>query len=217
QKVEADPSILGRGMHVQLRTLILEPCRLLQDATPLVLLIDGLDECEGHNIQQEILHLIGSASHECCFPLQIIIASRPEPHIQEILRNDFFQEFSYSTNVEQSFDDVQKYLVDEFSRIYAKHRTTSMQHIPTPPPSQTDLEKLVENSSGYFIYVSTIIKFIDDEYSRPSSQLDIILQNVVPHDTEMPFGALDELYIQILSRVPTKHLVHDCQFPKKTG
>ncbi|KAJ7841119.1 hypothetical protein B0H13DRAFT_1649320 [Mycena leptocephala] len=77
-----------------------------------------------------------------------------------------------------------------------------MGNIPTPWPSPEILETLVRNSSGYFIYASTVIKFIDDEYSRPSTQLDIVL---APHDTASPFEALDQLYLQILLRAPAHH------------
>ncbi|KAJ6523014.1 hypothetical protein B0H19DRAFT_653334, partial [Mycena capillaripes] len=59
QGVERDPSVLARGMDVQLRTLIFGPCQFLQDLSPSVLLIDGLDECEGHKVQRQILRLIG--------------------------------------------------------------------------------------------------------------------------------------------------------------
>ncbi|KAJ6456314.1 hypothetical protein DFH09DRAFT_962087, partial [Mycena vulgaris] len=59
---------------------------------------------------------------------------------------------------------------------------------------------LVERSSGYFIYAATVIKFVDNEYSSPAKQLDIVVQNSI-HDSESPFATLDQLYIQILSRV----------------
>ncbi|KAJ7825231.1 hypothetical protein B0H14DRAFT_3727014, partial [Mycena olivaceomarginata] len=84
QSIEMDLSVLGRGMDAQLRTLILDPCKSLRGATHSVLLIDGLDECEGHNIQREILRLIGSTAEEYCFALRILISSRPEPHIREM-------------------------------------------------------------------------------------------------------------------------------------
>ncbi|KAJ7877792.1 hypothetical protein B0H13DRAFT_1631557, partial [Mycena leptocephala] len=83
--IETDPSIVARGMDVQLPTLILEPSRMLKDTTPLIL-IDGLDECQGHDIQQEILRLIGSTASDSC--LRILVASRPEPHIREIFEDD---------------------------------------------------------------------------------------------------------------------------------
>ncbi|KAJ6553251.1 hypothetical protein B0H19DRAFT_949883 [Mycena capillaripes] len=181
-------------MDVQLRRLIVEPYKLLQDTTPTVLLIDGLDECKGHNIQRKILCSIASLAND--HRLRILVASRPEPHIRDKFVEESFGGHFDSVNIEQSFEDVWTYLRHEFSRIHREHSTT-MHHIPTPWPSPEILQTLVLKSSGYFIYAATVIKFIDDEYARPSEQLDII-QNIVPHDSESPFAALDELYIHIL-------------------
>ncbi|KAJ7795292.1 hypothetical protein B0H14DRAFT_2200796, partial [Mycena olivaceomarginata] len=191
--VERDPSVLARGMDVQLRTLILEPCKFLRNSTSSVLLIDGLDECEGHNIQREILRLIASIANTP--HLRVLVASRPEPHIRETFDEQSFQGLFDLTNIEQSFDDVRTYLQNEFSRIHRQHST--MANIPTPWPPPEVLEMLVRKSSDYFIYASTAVKFVDDEYSRPSRQLEII-QNPVPHDSQSPFTALDQLYTQIL-------------------
>jgi hypothetical protein len=202
QSMERDLSVLGRGMDAQLRTLILDPCKSFRGATHSVLLIDGLDECEGHNIQREILRLIGSTAEEHCLVLRILLASRPEPHIREIFQEEHFRGVADSTNIEQSFDDIRTYLRDEFSRIHREHSTT-MRSIPTPWPSSQILEMLVRNSSGHFIYASTVIKFIDDEYHRPSKRLDII-RNLVPHDSESPFETLDQLYLQSLLGVPAQ-------------
>ncbi|KAJ6491050.1 hypothetical protein C8R45DRAFT_825970 [Mycena sanguinolenta] len=202
QSIESNPSVLGRGMDVQLGTLIIEPCKALRDTKPLVLLVDGLDECEGHDIQRAILCLFGSTVKDHCLPIRILVASRPEPHIREAFEQESLAGLFDSTHIEQSFEDIRIYLCDEFSRIHREHSTT-MQQIPTPWPSPQILAALVQNSSGYFIYASTVIKFIDDEYSRPSTQLDII-RNLVPHDSESPFEALDKLYLQILSKVPVR-------------
>ncbi|KAJ7907399.1 hypothetical protein B0H13DRAFT_2018805 [Mycena leptocephala] len=184
QSMERDLSVLGRGMDAQLRTLILDPCKSFRGATHSVLLIDGLDECEGHNIQREILRLIGSTAEEHCLVLRILLASRPEPHIREIFQEEHFRGVADSTNIEQSFDDIRTYLRDEFSRIHREHSTT-VRSIPTPWPSSQILEMLVRNSS--------VIKFIDDEYHRPSKRLDII-RNL----------ALDQLYLQSLLGVPAQ-------------
>ncbi|KAJ7727080.1 hypothetical protein B0H16DRAFT_1735344 [Mycena metata] len=218
---EMDPSVLGRSMDVQLRRLILEPCKMLQDDTPSILLIDGLDECEGHNIQREILRLIGYAANYGS-RLRILVASRPEPHIRETLGEELFCDFTTSIDIRQSYKAVRTYLHAEFSRIHREH--TTMRNIPTPWPSPEILEMLVENSSGYFIYASTIIKFIEDEYSRPFKRLDII-QNLVPcDDPESPFKTLDQLYIHILRDVPVRNRPRLCDilsvilnFPSRQG
>jgi hypothetical protein len=69
---------------------------------------------------------------------------------------------------------------------------------PWPTPDVIDI--LVNNSSGYFIYASTIIKFVDDKKFRPTERLAIITGITEPL-SESPFASLDQLYIQILSQV----------------
>ncbi|KAJ7755426.1 hypothetical protein B0H16DRAFT_715057 [Mycena metata] len=75
-----------------------------------------------------------------------------------------------------------------------------MANVPRPWPSAVILFNLVQKSSGYFVYASTVIKFVDDPYSRPDEQLEII-QNLKPTQHDAPFEALDKLYHQILSVV----------------
>ncbi|KAJ7668116.1 hypothetical protein B0H17DRAFT_908425, partial [Mycena rosella] len=156
-----DPSIVGRDMNVQLRKLIVEPCRLPQCIAAPILLIDGLDECENGGAQLEILRLIVSTAHDSSIRLRFLIASRPEAHIRESFEEGSFPGLYDSVNIEQSFEDIHTYyLRAEFTRIHREHRYT-MGNTPTPWPSTEILNNLVEKSSGYFVYASTIIKFID--------------------------------------------------------
>jgi hypothetical protein len=166
--VEKDPSVIHRHMDVQLRNLIREPWKLADGASPSALLIDGLDECDGNKIQREILRLIGSTADKHHPTLRILVASRPEPHIQETFE-EALRGLADSTNIEQSFEDIRTYLHSEFSRIHSEH--SAMKNLPIPWPAPEIVEKLVQNSSGYFVYAATVIKFVDDEYSRPSKQL----------------------------------------------
>ncbi|KAJ6573607.1 hypothetical protein B0H10DRAFT_2237055 [Mycena sp. CBHHK59/15] len=162
QIVEDNPSVVGRSMDVQIRELILEPCRSLANFQSCIIMIDGLDECEGLHIQQEILRLIGDSFHELASPLRFLIASRPEPHIREVFDGESFHGFYCTFNVEKSFDDVQTYFRTEFARIHCEHRET-MATVPGPWPSEELIHRLVDKSSGYFIYASTVIGFIDDK------------------------------------------------------
>ncbi|KAJ7793212.1 hypothetical protein B0H14DRAFT_2393722 [Mycena olivaceomarginata] len=61
------------------------------------------------------------------------------------------------------------------------------------------MDKLVRHSSGYFVYASTMIKFVDEKNYRPSDRLDIVTGLAEP-DSGSPFGVLDQLYSQILSQ-----------------
>jgi hypothetical protein len=72
-----------------------------------------------------------------------------------------------------------------------------MAMVPHPWPAALVISRLVDKSSGYFIYASTVIKFIDDKYFRPTEHLEIIM-GIAESDSESPFAALDQLYTQIL-------------------
>ncbi|KAF7372974.1 putative nwd2 protein [Mycena sanguinolenta] len=170
--VEHDPSIAVRTLAVQMRKLILEPCCRDGNGETVTILIDGLDECEGLDIQVEILWIIQQSSSQSLTPLRFIIASRPEAHIREMFDSPIYVGHHGSVNLVQSFDDVRKYLRDEFSRIHREHN--SMKNVPSPWPMSHVLEKLVEKSSGHFIYASTIIRFIDDKSYRPSERLALV-------------------------------------------
>ncbi|KAJ6524391.1 hypothetical protein DFH09DRAFT_1046758 [Mycena vulgaris] len=214
QVMDDNSSVVARNIDVQFDRLIVKPCQLLTHSLPLVLLIDGLDECHGlkksvdldkeydtPNSQVEILHLIQTAvcSHPSTF--RFLVASRPEPHIAKIFKSPSFSRIFNSVNVEQSFEDVRRYFRDEFARIHREHQHT-MADVAIPWPSPEILYSLVRKSSGYFIYASTVIKFVDNEFFRPTEQLATI-QNLTV-DSSKPFEALDKLYIQILSQVPKK-------------
>ncbi|KAF7334895.1 putative nwd2 protein [Mycena sanguinolenta] len=196
QIVENDPSIVVRSIAIQIKTLISDPCRsyVHENCDPVVILIDGLDECEGQEVQEEILHAIQHSSKHPIH-LRFILASRPEAHIREVFNSAVYAGSYRSFNVEQSFEDVRKYLRDEFLRIHREHRT--MAKIPVPWPSWDVLEQLVDNSSGHFIYAATIIKFIDDKNYRPTERLEVV-QNPNSSGLESAFDTLDQLYMTIL-------------------
>ncbi|KAJ7089926.1 hypothetical protein C8R44DRAFT_957736, partial [Mycena epipterygia] len=202
QIVEKDPAIFEKSFSIQLQKLIVEPCRQIIPGRIAIIIVDGLDECRGEDVQQEILRCIGNSIQDPHLPVRFLISSRPEPHIRKMFKGPSLNTLRCSVNIEQSFEDVRRYLLHEFARIHRKHRTT-MAAIPAPWPSSEVVEDLVKKSSGYFIYVSTVIKFIDDENFRPTDRLDIIM-GVTEPDFGLPFGALDQLYTQILSEVPAR-------------
>ncbi|KAJ7888289.1 hypothetical protein B0H13DRAFT_2042505 [Mycena leptocephala] len=198
--VEKNPTLVGRSIGVQLRELILKPCLNLT-SPPRIIIVDGLDECEGQNVQQDILRLLRDFTQHRT-PLRFVIASRPEAHIHEVFNELSFRGLYRAFNVESSFEDIRNYLVAEFTRIHRDHPT--MATVPAPWPSKDVLTHLVDKSSGYFIYASTVVKFVDDKNYRPSKRLEAIT-NISGTGSKSPFSALDELYCQILSAVPDNH------------
>ncbi|KAF7363219.1 NACHT domain-containing protein [Mycena venus] len=200
--VEKDPSIVDRSFSNQLHELIVVPCRQSRLSSQVVIVIDGLDECAGNDVQQEILSLIGNAVSRERLPLLFLIASRPESHISETLADPPLDTTHRPLDIEQSFEDVRIYLKFEFDRIHRRHRT--MAKVPYPWPSSQIVQHLVKKSSGYFIYAATVVKFIDDKQFRPCERLNIIMGSLEDSYSELPFAPLDQLYHQILSSVPIR-------------
>ncbi|KAJ7804339.1 hypothetical protein B0H14DRAFT_2527353 [Mycena olivaceomarginata] len=202
--VEENPTLMGRALDVQLRELIVEPCRTVECGTQIIL-IDGLDECQGKQIQREILRALGNSVSQASLPFRFIIASRPEPHIREVFEGSSFIDLYSPFNIEQSYEDVRVYLESEFARIHREHST--MTAVPNPWPSPDVVKRLVKKSSGYFIYASTVIKFIDDKHYRPTRRL-VVIEDTPATYSQSPFAALDALYRQILCAIPeTPNLV----------
>ncbi|KAJ6533412.1 hypothetical protein DFH09DRAFT_1284421 [Mycena vulgaris] len=198
--VDRDPLLVGRAMHVQFQRLLVEPFEGMSQSQFLpVIVIDGLDECADHKVQQQILRLLIGAIRDDQLPLRLLITSRPEPHIREVLETG--ETLAFCRQVELSadqaaYDDVRTYLRDEFARIHSDYRSRGID-LGADWPSAGALELLVKKSSGIFIYAATVIRFIDDEYSHPGDRLESALK-LDPKST----APLDDLYTQILSVVP---------------
>ncbi|KAJ7259361.1 hypothetical protein C8J57DRAFT_1185194 [Mycena rebaudengoi] len=200
QAVETDKLVARRAMPVQFKRLILEPFR---QAGPLgiltVIVLDGLDECEDHTIQKQILRLFLDTLRGTDLPIRMLICSRPDPHLREVLEtaqtSAICRHFVLSCD-ESAYQDIRIYLRDEFSRIHSDYHTRGID-LGTLWPSAEELEHLVQKSSGIFIYATTVIRFVGDEYSHPVDRLDSVLA-LDPQST----APLDDLYKQILSLVP---------------
>ena len=210
--VANDLSIPTKALEIQLRKLILEPLQQVseQSKQPIVIIIDGLDECEGEDVQSNLLQLLGSVFERLsvggCDRICLIVTSRPEPWIR-----DGFAVKSLSRITRQIFlgqtpeanDDIRTFLRLRFAEIHdsPKHRDT-MSTVTKPWPSYRVLDNLVDKSSGQFIYPDTVLKFVDDPNFRPTDRLDIIMSIPVISPSTLaqnPLAAIDQLYSQILS------------------
>ena len=98
--VEYDLMVFHHSVDVQLDTFILEPLLRLHSTgfdfrdCPFVIIIDGLDECQGNLVQSALVKSL--ASTFLCSPLhiRILVTSRPEIYLQST-----FNSSSISSNL----------------------------------------------------------------------------------------------------------------------
>jgi hypothetical protein len=198
----SDPLVVGRAMTMQFNRLFVEP--LTNTPAPPILpiiVLDGLDECADHKIQQQILRLFIVAIRDSRLStrVRILITSRPEPHLREVLEAAETVAICHQLVLSAdaaAFNDIERYLLSEFARIRSEYLARGID-LGAGWPSSDILDHLVNKSSGMFIYAATVIRFVDDEYAHPADRLDSVL-SLDPQST----APLDDLYSEILSVVP---------------
>ncbi|KAF9442903.1 hypothetical protein P691DRAFT_809759 [Macrolepiota fuliginosa MF-IS2] len=215
-EINNDPKLPTKSIQMQFRKFIVKPFAnhgIYREPKPLLILIDGLDECADREKQSQLISLISnfSLAHPGV-PLIWVIASRPEPHItttfsQAGISSSFVKE-EIVIDSDEARADVERYLRDELKKVREKY--VALQTI-AQWPREHDFLKLAATSDGLFVFASTAIKFIDDPgYGNPAARLDQLLDVIggvptVPGGGH-PMAVLHALYNRILSQVPNDSL-----------
>jgi hypothetical protein len=171
------------------------------------IVVDGLDECEGDDVQCSILNHISSLIHDHCLPLAFVVYSRPEMHIHNHLQRDPLLSKIASCVLPESSDyGIRIFLTVGFKEIRHNHEIIKRM-VDVEWPTATDMQKLLQRSSGYFIYPLIVVKFVGNQDVHPMEQLKLVLSGYPsPFEKELDF-----LYHQIIKTVlgPTllKHIL----------
>ncbi|KDR78480.1 hypothetical protein GALMADRAFT_63788 [Galerina marginata CBS 339.88] len=208
QVVELDPYIFTRSLQTQMQSLVVQPLREVfehhqqgQVDGPMVIILDGLDECGKPEAQKYILRLIADSVSKFPIPVCFLIASRPEMAIRDSFNDQRLLAITDRLVLDEKYrpdDDIRLFLVESFESLKRTHELRSL--LPPVWPLNNDIDKLVRKSSGQFIYAATVVKFVKSSRQRPNNQLDIIL-DVTAAGTATPFAELDALYSTIFSLV----------------
>jgi hypothetical protein len=209
EAVERDPAIFSRSIQAQIQALIVKPLNAVAiDETlgptllsrPRLIILDGLDECHTTSAQTYILNALFTAIKYLHIPLCFLIASRPEQHIREAFNDqNGLGSLSFNIALDDTYRpdrDIQVFLKSAFDEIKRKH--PSKAYFPTSWPSRQDIRRLVEKSSGQFIFASTVAKYVNSHRHWPPDRLEIIFGQSKPGQ-DIPFAELDGLYHFILS------------------
>jgi len=202
--------IFHQSVDVQLAKLVIEPLQRLHLAgfdfkeSPFVIIIDGLDECHGINIQSGLVRSLAAASSHSSHRIRILIASRPEVYLQSTFNSSTLQPHVSRLALSDEYtaeEDIYLFLEDSFDKIKREHPLAS--YIPSSWPSAEVLRELRWKSSGQFIFASTSVKYIGgDPYELPTRRLDVIRRLQPPRgDEDLPYADLNSLYNHVLSNV----------------
>jgi hypothetical protein len=210
-----DPSLLQKSMSVQFNSFIIELFinhLHLNHSGHILIIIDGLDECDSTHNQEELLCLM---SNFCiAYPsllLAWLVASRLKLHITSFFGQEevawAYQKAEVRVDSCDARKDVEKFLRNELLKIQKLFSCDTLSRWPL----ERELWKLANASGALFVYASTALKYIGDRgIGNPTSQLNDLLKAIdgCPFSNatgeQHPMVPLDALYTQILSKIPAK-------------
>jgi len=199
--IDNDPLFFNKTLLIQLEALVMEPLMQCRGTiTQNLIIIDGLDECLDRSSQTAIIGAVFDVVRRHNGHIRFLIASRPEHDIVTAfsLQNNAILARLVLDDRYRPHEDIRLFLNDKIRGIKATHPFRNL--IPEEWPENGLVDDIVEKSSGQFIYVSTVIKFIESNRHRPDHRLEIV-RNLRPAQGAMPFAELDALYTHILSSV----------------
>ncbi|KAL0569271.1 hypothetical protein V5O48_012700 [Marasmius crinis-equi] len=196
--VETQPRICNHTqLSEQFRVLVRGPLTVdsaVQDEGPVVILIDGLDECMqqpgGSHSFHQLLSLLSNPKTFEDFPfLRFIIASRPEgPIRQEFDGKEHVHHFPLDITTDETLADIRQYLFSKFKGLYKKNPAFEKVCL------SEDIHFLSVRASGLFIWAVTAFRFLEIHPTR--QRLREVLALTPPRDA---VTALTDLYTIILS------------------
>ena len=200
--VEHDPTVLSRSLDAQIQALMIEPLSFTPlQLKPKLILIDGLDECVSPKAQRCILQSLAVAAAQLNVSIRFLVASRPEQVIRTSFNASSLSRMTKGLPLDERYNpnaDIKTFLNSRFSEIKKDHPSGAF--LPEIWPPEGIVDTLVKKSSGQFIYVSTVMKFIESHHHRPSDRLKIIL-GVSKSGNDAPFAELDAVYSHVLSNI----------------
>ncbi|KAF9530768.1 hypothetical protein CPB83DRAFT_920844 [Crepidotus variabilis] len=211
KKLKTDPSIFELSRSSQMAILFTKPLQrfsftqmlrnLRRRPIPIVIIIDGLDECRDSEVQCDLLRILADAAASVRRrPLRILIASRPEAHITRTFdQHPRFREGGLRRiNLDEDQDasmDILTLLRQGFHKIHREHPLRK--YLDPSWPTQDHLDFLVSKSSPQMMLASTAMSYIASPKHRPTDRLITVitlLSKPTSSLSDRPLQRLDSLY-----------------------
>jgi hypothetical protein len=178
--------------------LLVGPLKATQTTT--LIIIDALDECKDKEPASAILSILSRYVDQIP-TVKFFITGRPEPRIRSGFR---LESLAPITEV-LKLHEVKPEAVDKDIELLFRTQLTSLVKnrsdldLTEDWPSPSDIKVLCKKAAGFFIYASTVVKFVASDVYSPPERLSLITS--LPESTiEEGRSGVDQLYTQILQQ-----------------
>ena len=201
QTIETDSTILSSAIQEQFQKLVFEPLSKISLSSPLVIIIDAMDECEGDDKIRAIIHLFSCIQSQHIPWLKVFMTSRPDLPIRlgfakaQGTYKDFILQEIRSDIIEH---DISIFLEYELRSIRDDYNLTAGEtRLPPDWPGESRIKALVDLANPLFISAATACRFI----SEPShGHPDMLLEEILAYKGKSATSGFDATYLPILNR-----------------
>ena len=194
----ANPDVGRESLTSQLEKLLIGPFQATE--TPTLIVIDALDECCDEEPASALLSVLSRYVDKIPH-VKFFITGRPEPRIRSGFRLELLRPHTDVLRLH----DVEPNLVDSDIKLFLKAQLSDIVKaqsncsLTEDWPSPQDIDALCKKAAGFFIYASTVVKFVASRHHSPSERLAIIIS--LPQDTSHEGkSGIDLLYAQVLEQ-----------------
>jgi len=180
---------------------------------PTLIIVDALDECKDEEPASAILSIL-SCYVNMIPNVKFFITGWPEPQIHSGFRLESLQPITevlklHEVKPEAVNNDIKLFFQTKLTE-YAKKKRVDC-NLGGDWPSSSEINILCEKAAGFFIYASTVIKFVISKSYTPTQRLNQItsLPQSTSHEGK---SGLDILYTQVLKQAVDDVDVDDGEF-----
>jgi len=196
--LRTNPDVGRESLFSQMERLIVGPLKATKIQT--LIIIDALDECKDKNPESAILFVL--SKHVDQIPnVKFFITGCPEAQICSGFRLPALQPITrvlklHEVECSMVDNDIKLFFRTQLSNLL-KNRSDC--NLIQGWPSSSEINILCEKAAGFFIYASTVIKFITSKNRTPTEQLNQItsLPQSTSHEGK---SGIDILYTQVLKQ-----------------
>ena len=157
---------------------------------PVVLVIDGLDECGGELDRKVLMQALSKGFSELPSFMRVIVVSRPEADIEDtLLSHEAVHPYRLDIDSVATQEDISKFLQCRFTEIRERKKHSQL---GADWPGDDKIVSLTNSAGGLFVWASTACLYIDSY--GPDERLNELIKQQFQSDYSRPFVQLDRLY-----------------------
>jgi len=199
QALKIDPDVGRESLCSQMEKLIVEPLKAANIQT--LIIIDALDECKDDEPASAILSILSRYVDQIP-KVKFFITGRPEPRIRSGFRLKSLVQITevfklHEVKPEVVDKDIELFFYTQFTNLAKKRSDCDLMG---NWPSPSDIKILCKKAAGFFIYASTVVKFVMLSRNCPPTQQLHRITSLPQSTFHEGRSGIDILYTQVLSQ-----------------